>query len=94
MKIFEIKKGTMFHIDCDKDSALSSIPVKLSEDFKCPDHAVLFTKCACGSCDRPIAVVGISKHTQLVFDPDDLHVPKRWILQVDKQQRTKDEYPV
>ena len=80
MKIFEIKKGTKFYIDCEKDSELSSIPVKLSEDFECPDHAVLFTKCACKRCDRPIAVVGISKHTQLVFVPQDLHVPKKvWV---------------
>ena len=75
MKIFEIKKGTTFRIDCEKDSTLSSIPVKLSEDLHGPDDAVLFAKCECESCDRSIAVIGISEYTDLVFDADDLHIP-------------------
>jgi hypothetical protein len=72
MKIFEIEKGTTFHIDCEKDTILRSVPVQLSEDIKVSSETVLFTNCACGNCSRPIAVVSVSHHTQMIFDRDDL----------------------
>lgn len=72
MKIFEIEKGTRFHIDCEKDTLLRSVPVQLNEDIKVSSETVLFTNCACGNCSRPIAVISVSPHTQMIFDPDDL----------------------
>ena len=73
MKIFEIEKGTTFHIDCEKDTLLMrSVPVQLSEDIKVSSESILFTNCACGNCSRPIAVISVSHHTQMIFDLDDL----------------------
>ena len=72
MKFFEIRKGTAFHIDCEKDAILRSIPVQLSEDIKISSEIAVFTKCSCESCSRPIAVVSVSHHTQMIFDHDDL----------------------
>jgi len=74
MSTFKIARGTPFHIDNCCDSVLSTLPLQLSEDILVVEGSVKFTRCGCGSCSNPIAVVHLSKQTQLVLDPTDLKI--------------------
>jgi len=72
MSTFKISRGTSFHIDNCCDSVLSTLPLQLTEDILVVQDSVEFTRCGCGSCNNPIAVVRLSKQTELILDPDDL----------------------
>ena len=72
LSMFKISCGTSFHIDNYCDPVLATLPLQLTDDILVVEESVEFTRYGCGSCNNPIAVVRLSKQTELVLDPNDL----------------------